>query len=849
MSTFTVSSGSQNFISPINLLLANPTVRAYLRNFRYLRCGFNLRVETVTTPMQFGAVGVSWLPYTNEFRDISLTAQSQSSMHILDMCQQQSLEVSLPYLRPQLYYDLEDAIQQDWRLGFYGFVVDTITAGSPSTVVLNVFASMSDPEAAGYVPASGAFQSKMGHLGFASSAATLAASMYVMGGGTEFSLPVDNVEAPSENAKLSLLGDIASPQVRNSTTCTKLGDQVSGKRIRSSTSMDIYSLGEISQVPVHSSTFALSKTVPRSIELTPFPVMAHSSYVKDMFKYFRGGSKILLKFLGSPMMSARVVINLYTTGLIKDPSDSIGDVMSWVLSIKGSQDWCVEVPYLQQRSWLSTDMQDYVPPVLTVSLLEDLPQPYDKTVSLYCLVFQSAGSDLCFAGLESFVPRVEEGAFQSVVGSMSTSVKLGTSARHPYQGKNMNVSNIVGRFGSRDGNPENFFPFPLEITSWAQGYELDNFDYIAQLYAFYTGDTHVKMLFSAAPAGGTLNVVFGNSKTSTIGNKFKAGNSMVVSHQGVWPAVEFVYPYMCEDEFNSIRYPVGMYPQDYDWSATVSEYLISATKDFSLHYLMPVPEFFRTPRPAAPVQGAFQSGNRIVGARNYNFNIVSTAGSSPAALLMATETVFQTSAFTVSLDVNMTRVSGTDNSAAFVAVTGSNTAITYPPANGRTTYSSTYLSCPLSWVDQSNNGRYVSSSRICRSFYNMNIGISLYVNVAVENPASVWQFTGTVTVTPWKHSNFLLNAESILVAPAVRVYTDPLEPVDINSNVSNPIYTFVQGGNQIPVDITDSIELPVLIGNSSANPVPVSLDASVQLNARVQGVVDPDTPIWTTNYR
>lgn len=858
VSTFTVNTDSQVELSPINLLLQVPTIKAYLRNFAYLRCGLKIRIELLTTPMQFGALGVSWLPYIGDGLYTQLKAQSQSSMHIMDLCQQESLNIELPYLRPPLYYDLSDTVQLDWRLICFGFVVDTITAGSPSSVVANMFVSLLEPEAAGFVPASGVFQSRGSMNPFKRTADIgssfmdiMTASMYVAGATSSFTAQrSENSEAPTNNAKLDLLGDISSPTIHSSTTCTRLGDQTRPVKVRSSTSMDIYEVGKICTVPVHTDTFARQNTTEMLITLTPFPTMSHAAYIRDMFKYFRGGSKILLKFLSSPMMSARVAINLYTTAQLASVSDSVGDVMSWVLSIKGSQDWCIEVPYLQKRAWMSTDMSDYVAPVLKVSLLENLPQPYDKTVSLYCLVFQSAGDDICFAGLESFVPRVDEpaeGVFQSVMGSMSKAMKLGVSSSHPYQGVNLNVGDIMGRFGSRDSDPANFFPFPLKITDWTQGYGLDNFDYVAQLYAFYTGDTHIKMLFSNAPAGGNLNVVFGNSKTSTIGDKFKAGNSMVLSHQAVWPVVEFTFPYMCEDEFNSIHYPVGMYPQDYDWSATVSRYLIAATADFSMHYLMPVPEFFSSSRPAPinsvsnvavsqPEEGVFQS--RFTGFRNYAVNILTTVGQpNPVSTLGIGEDNLIGTGLTFEMDFSMTKVSGSSTSnIAYVALRSVNTALTFPSPTSVNTVPNCYLLLPLVWTEDSTKTSYVARASCCQSFYNANNTGTIYIGYVLGDATSVWSITGTLKITPWKHLNGLANVQNYSIIPDFNV-----------ANAEIPVY--VNGSGNLPVVLIDPNPVNVKVSNSESEPVPVNITTSGVINTRVQGVVNPDQPVWITGYQ
>lgn len=158
---------------------------------------------------------------------------------------------------------------------------------------------------------------------------------------------------------------------------------------------------------------------------------------------------------------------------------------------------------------------------------------------------------------------------------------------------------------------------------------------------------------SILPAGGNLIVAFGNSKRLPAGNKFKAGNSLVVSHQAVWPAVEFIFPYMCEDEFNSVLFPVGMYPQDYDWSATVSQYLIAATPEFSLHYLMPIPDFYLVAKPTeapAPLEvkakvGTFQS--RITGVHNVVGTGTLAASSTEYSCLVYSDAATNTGCFSV----------------------------------------------------------------------------------------------------------------------------------------------------------------------------------------------------------
>jgi len=296
-------------------------------------------------------------------------------------------------------------------------------------------------------------------------------------------------------------------------------------------------------------------------------------------------------------------------------------VLSWIVSVKGSEEIAFKVPYLQTRSWQRDNDIEYVVPIVVITLLDALPQPFDKAAAVYCIAFKRA-EQLKFAGLQSNVPGVAE--MQSSISSSldrAADLQRRVTDSFPYQGGVDDVYSIMGRFSSRDPSVVgNEFPFPIKITSWPDSYNKDNFDYLANLYKFYTGDTQLKVLFSRAPADGVIQATIGNTRVDPLGSDFKAGNGIVISHQAVWPMLEMVFPYMCIDEFNSVFDVEPMYIQEISAGATIAQYLIAMTDNFRVFYLMPVPDFFLTEESAAEPLGPeneevaeFQSVSRLAG--------------------------------------------------------------------------------------------------------------------------------------------------------------------------------------------------------------------------------------------
>lgn len=892
------------YIFPMAQLLSLTTIKKYLSVFRFLRCGVELDFQFVCSPMQYGLVGIGFVPYTNGTSDWVSDAQlSQSNMELLDISEQTSYKLNLPYLRPELYYDLLDSSDtRSWRVCVKIFTIGTITTGAPNTIQMAVFGRLTDVSTAGYLPDPPAsFQSASDPIDTAARIFKVGKKVWDIGSnipevqecvagpkecfakmsdiyegwnadpnvkelsrqlkepGISFGVPDSNKDegnaarnhqakaAPQRTVKLDVVGDVATPGAMDMSTTIRLGDNIVPRRDSWFPSYEnIYELRQICMKPVYVAGYTLGTTTDvRVINCTPFPANSHAKYISKMFKFYRGGSRVLLKFCTSQMVSARVKITLFTAGGDTDNDAVMGNVKTWVKSIRGSTSWALDIPYLQKYAWQNVNSPTLTP-TLHVQLLDPLPQPYDKAISIYFALFQSASDDIKFCGLQSCYPALAA-AFQATVDDeMLAAERLGGTQPFSYQGGIDTIGQILTRYSTRTtGEVTVITPQPLQLDGTTP---YDNFDYISNMYKFWCGGTHIKTIFSAAPADGILEYTLLNSNSAVGGDSFAGGNGIALTHQAVWPTIEATYPYMCINEFNSIwaTEETAMPEITFDSTGTViSKIFIAAAPDFNLMYLMPVPDFSLSSRvefeiePRTPVLRMLREKSRL---RRKQGSLVRVE--EPAVFqsgiprfssrLIITGIEHLTTA-APSIAVDLSALSGwIDPSGTSYQVTVSAAA---SPAG---TYSDT------SFVRISNN--LSASFSVPDPPAIITSKFTLYA-VADENDSGgkyVTQSTSVVDSSTFDHYITFQAASAGSSLPSNGLFVpwtliiSPQDSLVHSTNYNIPTNT--EGYNTISgittVDIS-GLPVPVTISGGS---LPIS--GTVQ----VEGISNPTNPVWTTLY-
>jgi hypothetical protein len=549
------------------------------------------------------------------------------------------------------------------------------------------------------------------------------------------------------------------------------------------------------------------------------------------------------------MVSARMRVMLFPAGSQTNAVEAIGDIPSWIVSIKGSEEFCIEVPYLQKHPWSHTDLQDYVVPVVKVMLLDPISQPFDKTVSVFCVLFRSAG-DIQFCGLQSCVPST----LQSVASSMSRAKTIQQRAMSSfyYQGGIDDVYSILGRFSSRTAEPSDHYPFPLKIDDWNDLYSLDNFDYYCNLFKFYTGDTKIKILFSSAPANQVIEATIRNTEANVGGSDFKAGNGIAATHQSVWPTIDLVFPYMCINEFNSIWEPEPMYTQFVSSEATISKYLIAMTDLFRVFYLLPVPDFFLTEEPDEE-PSIMQSFNRINSTRSFIQRFSVTAGTASNNVLLIADPTINAKAmygsFRISCNTPLLR---TDS--FYVTISG------VPQSGLAPAAFTTGVACASTVLSTATDASQVSNFTAGWSSFGFD---NLYCNVQTigANAVNTVQFVISGQLAPFSSfvgltNPFNFNSTGFVEFPTSQSVT-VATPVDVNITgstitqnvaVTNTPAVTITGTPTVIVDhVSDPVDVNIL-----GQPIDVNVSSSpmlpIYVQGRVQGVSSPDTPVFTSSY-
>jgi len=886
--SLTLLTETQEVFYPWKLLLQNKTVLDYLKVFRLFRSDMKLRIVMLSSAMQYGVVMVSYLPYMSSATShLSLAQQSQSNAHMLSINQQDGCEIFLPYMNPKQYFDLENARGSTpsyapnlWRVCVNNLDSRSLTTDTPTSLKFNVFASFENPAAAGYIQNEANFQSgifsevaqtvgtvagdwllrysrsqgaAMLETAMDSGAAKLESLFYSQVGDTN----PESVPQDSQKMQFNVLNDISAPFSKEQAMSSKLGDCTKKQYKQLPKFNNVTSISRICTTPTYIGKYYLSSAASNfEIDLNPLLYNTRAKYLSKCFKYWRGSMKVILGFYASPLTATRLQITMSPTGAGANDAKNVGDLPTWIQTIKGDSSWDLCIPFLQTTEWCETDMTNCLIPKVMVNMLDPLPQPFDKTVGVTTLVYLSCGDDFCFAGMQSCVPSTipalegkskaprpqEEPMAEFQSGSLDAMMKMVPSPRsnfRSFQGGIIDIRQILSRFSSRNPTADKLFPFPLEIADATALLDFDNFDYLANLFKFYSGDTLLKVLFSKSPVSGRLVIQIRNSKEEVSGSDFKTGNSMAVTTQAVWPVIDICYPFQSTVEFDSLWEPLGMYGIQFDAESEVGSFYLAASPDFALKYLMPVPDF-----------AEFQSA-RFVGHD-------SVSGFLDVAIAAAgvNYPVFTPLAFSGVIDwdlhLSVERLSGNSDQPFLVQLATADLGVGL--LSNPTGPTSNVLCSPVSWRDENGSGTNVKTFHLSESLQIDYSTSSVWLNIRpfVALPTSSFRFFYSVTRRPWSQSVILVSPQ--ITSDCVgRVALDPLLPANVNvvsippvqvSNLYNPHP--IQVTNQpIDVQVTASVATGVVIENV---PLPVDITSSIELPSRVQGVVAPDTPVFVSNY-
>jgi len=629
------------FFTPIKQILAQDFIQSYLTPFKYIRTGVKLRIVLTSDSTLYGAVMVSALPYqTDGTAWTSLLQQSQSDLHLLDIGQQESLDIYLPWVNPAAFASIEDTTFPEWRVLIHPIIVLQPGEETPS-VNVSVFASLVGPRAMGYdTPVFQAHQLPLhegdlngGSNRLLTALGVVGTGVLSAGGGAIYNTltgraeTLEDINILSHNAeetpdqeifpdgtqtdvRLNVMDNFSFPSASYVASRTMLGDC---RGIKSRRSMTM--INDIARTPYYIEKVLFSETFQRYSYSLSLLRGSHAEYLFRMFRYWRGSFNIMLKFYSSSLYGAKFRVTLYPNGYVPGTEDAdITHLPTEIISVKGSLTHHVQIPYLQAEAW-QEDTVPTIQPSIVVELLSLPPKFNGDTVLFPMLVFACPADDFQLTSLQSCVP----GNFQSSLRNEFKNIATRGAALPVYMASNFSVDDVLSRYSYREAQPEQVFPGPVKILDFSD-YSYDNFDFLNQIFMFYSGSLRMKMLFSHAPTDGMLQLVIRNRTEEVGGDSFRAGNSMVASQQALWPVLDAQVPYLSQYPFGSMWNPLGQTNLTYSEETVVEKLLVARGHDYAVTCQLPVPDAY------------FQASayKRFEGRRLITFSIaVTTATTSP----------------------------------------------------------------------------------------------------------------------------------------------------------------------------------------------------------------------------
>lgn len=833
-------------ISPLTLLMQQTNVKRLLTGFKWFKSDIRVRVQLVTNPMQYGLALVGTFPYISvrdfDNRYSGLKALSQCDPILLDVAQDEGAELLLPYTQVPFFWSTDQKNDDfpDWVVSMRFTSLEKLTLDSSASVSVAVFASFDQPHCSGFEPVAelqsrnprSFYQRYRNNLLTGLSAYSAGASVEAACGAYSF-LSGDNDcnpfnEQPKtvepEATKLSPFGELSAPI---SAASSVLGDLVSYRPSYLPTMRTPPTLEEICMIPSFVQDVVIS-TEPTLYDCYSFFSPSTQSYVSQvwpLFRYWRGSTQILLKFIGSTLFTARVIVKLMPTRT--GDFALFGDTLTWQVTVNGTTDLVIDVPFIDDKYF----RKNYVgqTPWLSIQLEKPIPQSFDKPVSLRCAMFQRMCEDLQLSLLQS---PCDEPVAELQARLMSCFTPYSESSCPDMFPGRHSIKSVLSRFSTLP--PEGF-------TSPYRGYapetvhdpkKHDLFKAVTSWFHFWGGSISLKMAVLHNNVGDTT-ILGLQRRSTTIQPAYNAGDGIVATSQAIWPVVDVLMPWCSQ-------YPiacVGDVP-DYGLSlgpgSSFSWVLQKAGPDFRVSVIKPVKTFV----------AELQSRSSVQMTKVFRVDFTCSTDHSSSQSVDLGPWDFNT--FTpFSWKMVFFRTNGASDVSGYAYI---GTSSTVSPPNASANVNGCCLA-PFCWRDTSNNGQVAVSSQQEQLYThatatNCRFNISLWP--IINGGLITGNYSALVCVTAgWVPTmSMLANAVDFSVKGQIET-TDVnvvSQPFTASVSVENSPTVSVSGAVTTYVDNVADVRLVDFSLGTDGLPVEVA-NSSLPISFSTQS-----SPLWTSLY-
>lgn len=651
-------------------LLRQAAIQDALNTFRYMRADVEITVQLVSVPTQYGLVFLSNIPWHEEGLNPAHTLYDIKSVFssepmVMPISTTSTVNYVIPYKGMLEFLPLStDGVWDNDVFGFWhafelymGTLVgiEVTDSSVPDTISYQIWASFKNPVVHGYSQAqadifAGAAAKVITNtpefrdgIGYATSRIAEAGKCFLFGECEDVNLEAGGNAKATDGKDGTLTvsqdtyGDISAcvPRKRD---LPNLESRSSFKLPQGTYGFNPRTMLDIARVPSlltygalgTNDVFWFAADIGRMVDPDYSTSSTYLTMISRLYRFWRGGLKIMIMLVNSPLMVTRMRVTLSWNGTT--PVTEVGDVTSKIITVRGTATECFEVPYFRPTPWSETTATPAYADSINLPLTGTLwPRIEVKMLSpsvvsgngsgqvqIYVWVaagddFQLASPQAPFTNYQAPPPLMNVVGGRKVVGTSEAQMnirevfsdkfeKIGTEFDLPHSTTpycpDLTIEEFLSRYSSRpEVNPAGPGPLAYDtVITPLEFQKADAFDYISNMFLFWRGATRHKWVMSTATQDACVAMEC-NSKSRWISSNecVWAGSGNVRNTSRLWRIIQAEVPFLSPCHVAFVRQPPaaahpatgpGVYDFNFSQVETV-ENLISAGEGFQLFFLMP----------------------------------------------------------------------------------------------------------------------------------------------------------------------------------------------------------------------------------------------------------------------
>ena len=588
-------------------LITLPAISQAMATFRYMRWdSITWRIQQTATPFTYGWFAITGCPTTPSRHatnpNLDYGWLSHEDCMLIDVASMPEAELTIPWLFNTTWLDYEHVTETNidrsldrlnsLKIVGFGDIFST-SSTTPKTVEVAIFARLNGVEVAGPVAARDGFTTSLklqsGIPGMVADELLRQGRKYAEKHAEAFTATAaewmtnqtkalyehytsdgDTPDAPIPVAKSTEDGGAAEsmdvvPSIYGNMNFSRPRNLLGGGHMPCPQGVKTRIKSFIMLPWMSERHVILGNSTDRlSINASPFstsvfldtPECSRLDFIKQFFRMWRGGITLTFAMFGSPMNTFRLVFKLHYS----PTSARVGDIVSSVVTVRGSTIHRITIPYLNTFPWMvCRDTGEGVIPYLTVENQVPAARSGDIVPSLALVVYKSAASDFQFAGQQN--PQMYDSSPSSskIELQMRTAsfnfdeVMAGALQKVAYTSED---PEFLEDLAKRWTETSSLWQPDPSYHSGTSPYGFDTLDCLSTVFLYWRGQLKYKVLFDAqgskpdaALVAKLENMSDGVARDFLIPLEKRWEDGVATISLGLTQMMEFTVPYICGVEW------------------------------------------------------------------------------------------------------------------------------------------------------------------------------------------------------------------------------------------------------------------------------------------------------------